>query len=183
MIINIDELAKEIKNFKINLKEEDLLNLLRNRKRWPIRYPWGQPSIEIIDNLNKGTVSGFFNADNYIDFDKWHQSYEKGFTSILSNVLDLNNDLRKINKLLNDKIGKDINANFYLSRGGQAPSFLSHTHEYPVIVKQIYGTGYWKINNKELILKPQEVVVLPKNSSHQVYKVLDKKLSLTINIA
>ena len=181
-MLNIDELSKEIKNFDINLSEEDLLNLLRNRKRWPIRYPWGQPSIEVIDNLNKGTDSGFFTSDNYIDFDKWHQSYEKGFTSILSNVLDLNNELRQLNKFLNNKIGKDINANFYFSKGGQAPSFLSHSHEYPVIVKQIYGTGYWRINNEELTLKPKEIIVLPINCSHQVYKVVDKKLSLTINI-
>ena len=181
-MLNIDELSKEIKNFDINLSEEDLLNLLRNRKRWPSRYPWGQPSIEVIDNLNKGTDLGFFTSDNYIDFDKWHQSYEKGFTSILSNVLDLNNELRQLNKFLNNKIGKDINANFYFSKGGQAPSFLSHSHEYPVIVKQIYGTGYWRINNEELTLKPKEIIVLPINCSHQVYKVVDKKLSLTINI-
>ena len=182
MILNINEIAEEIKNFDIVLSEEDILNFVKNRKRWPIRYPWGQPSIEIIDNLHTGTNSGLFNSDNYIDFDKWYQSYEKGFTSILSNILDLSDDLRKLNLYLNKKIGKDMNANFYFSKGGQAPSFLAHSHQYPVIIKQIYGTGYWKVNNEELTLQPKEIIILPIKCSHHVYKVVDKKLSLTINI-
>ena len=39
---------------KINLKNADVLNFLKVRRRWPHSYPWGQPAIEIITNIILG---------------------------------------------------------------------------------------------------------------------------------
>jgi len=38
-------LPRIIKDYKIYLKEEDILNRIQDRIRWPKKYPWGQPSI------------------------------------------------------------------------------------------------------------------------------------------
>ena len=181
-MIDLNKLSEEIKNFNINLTEEDILNFLKNKKRWPIRYPWGQPSIQIINNLSINSQTGLFDVDGYLNYDNFYSLYELGYTSVISNVLDLNDKLRELNKFLHKKIGSIINANFYFSKGGQTASFKEHQHEYAVIVKQIYGIGYWKINKQELILKPQKSVLLPAECPHEVFKIVDKKLSLTINI-
>ena len=181
-MINLNKLAEEIKDFNINLTEGDILNFLKNKKRWPIRYPWGQPSIEIINNLSINSQTGLFDVDGLLNYENFYNLYELGYTSVISSVLDLNNELRELNKYLHKKIGSIVNANFYFSKGGQTASFKEHQHDYAVIVKQIYGIGYWKINRHELILEPQKSVLLPAECPHEVFKIVDKKLSLTINI-
>jgi hypothetical protein len=181
-MIDLNKLSEEIKNFNINLTEEDILNFLKNKKRWPMRYPWGQPSIEIINNLSINSQTGLFDVDGFLNYENFYNLYELGYTSVISSVLDLNNELRELNKYLHKKIGSIVNANFYFSKGGQTASFKEHQHDYAVIVKQIYGIGYWKINRHELILEPQKSVLLPAECPHEVFKIVDKKLSLTINI-
>lgn len=55
-----------IKDYKIYLKEEDILNRIQDRIRWPKEYPWGQPSIEAVkkDGLKH---QNFFNEDGYVN--------------------------------------------------------------------------------------------------------------------
>lgn len=183
-MLTLESLNKDIRNMKINISEEDVLYFLQIRKRWPVKYYSNQPTIEIIDNLGNN-ISGnslFFDSEGYLIYDKWLEFYNLGYTTIMSNVLDLHKDLRNLDKYLNNSFGKRMNANFYFSKGGQLPSFILHNHEYDVIVKQIYGTGYWVLNNNELVLQEQDTLVIPKQSNHQVYKITDKKLSLTINL-
>jgi quercetin dioxygenase-like cupin family protein len=181
---NLEILERDIKNIKINISEEDVLSFLKIRKRWPVKYLTNQPSIEIIDNLGNNDFGNslFFDSEGYLIYDKWLEIYNLGYTTIMSNVLDLHKDLRNLQKYLNNSFGKRMNGNFYFSKGGQLPSFILHNHEYDVIVKQIYGTGHWILNNNELVLQEQNTLVIPAQSNHQVYKITDKKLSLTINL-
>ena len=181
-MVNFNNLLKEIEDFNINLTEEDILNFLKIKKRWPVRYTWGQPSIEIINNIGKRSQTSLFDLDGYLNYENFYSLYQLGYTSILSCVLDLNNELRELNKFLHKKIGSIVNANFYFSKGGQTASFPEHQHNYAVMVKQIYGIGYWKINKHKLVLEPQKSILLPAECPHEVFKIVDKKLSLTINI-
>ena len=41
-------IQKEVSDLTINLKEQDILDRFYDRLRWPKKYPWGQPSIEVI---------------------------------------------------------------------------------------------------------------------------------------
>ena len=51
-----------IKNKKVNLTEEDILNRLLDKFRWPKKYPWEQPSVEaILENGDKH--QDFFDTD------------------------------------------------------------------------------------------------------------------------
>ena len=182
-MIDLDKLSKEIKKFNIKITEKDILNFLQIEKRWPINYLSSQPSVEIINNLGLNSNRDMFNQEGYLDYIKWKNFYDLGYTTIISNVLDLNEDLRHLNnKIIQKQLGSKVNGNFYFSKPGQLPSLLEHKHNYSVIVKQIYGEGYWKINKKEVILKPQETVLIPAGCLHQVFKVLENRLSLTINI-
>ena len=176
------ELKEIIKNIKIVLEEEDLLNFLKIEKRWPVKYSWNQPSVEIIDNLGNLQNNFIFNYNGYLDFNYWFEMYSLGYTTIISNVLDLNEDLRNLQKIIKIKTGMKINGNFYFSKTGQNPSFDEHTHPYDVIVKQIYGSAHWRVNNEEFILNPQESILIKKNTKHQVFFQKEKKLSLTLNI-
>ena len=181
-MIDLNKLSKEIENFNINLTEKDVLDFLKIKRRWPIRYPCNQPSVEIINNIGNNTTKTLFDSNGYLNYENFYKLYELGYTAVISNVLDLNPALRELNSFLYKKIGTEINGNFYFSKGGQKSSFDEHQHEYAVIVKQIYGSGYWKINKHELILEPQKSVLLPVECPHEVFKIVDKKLSLTINI-
>jgi len=185
MILN--KLANIVQSSNINITEEQLLELLKNTKRWPYRYPWNQPTIEIINNLGYTTSDLFFSQKNfsgftYLDYDKWIKYYDLGYTTIVSHVLDLTEELRNLNKKLNDAVGLNISANFYFSKPGQLPSFEHHSHKYSVIIKQIYGSSEWKVEDKKMTLKPQDTLLLPKNTLHSVINKKNKKLSLTINI-
>jgi len=181
-MIDLNELDSIVKSIDVDINEEDVLNFLKISKRWPFRYPWGQPSVEILCQNNFLESNHFFNLDNFLDFEKWKKFYDLGFTTVISNVLDLNNDLRQINKKLTDATGLKINGNFYFSKPGKKPSFNSHAHHYAVIVKQIYGTAEWKIDNEVFILNSKETCIITPNTIHQVLSKNENKLSLTINI-
>ena len=181
-MIDLNYLESIVKSIDINLTEEDILNFLKIKKRWPYRYPWGQPSVEILSEKETLESKEFFSVDSYFIFEKWYRYYDLGFTTIISSVLDLNSDLRKLNTILTDQTGLTINANLYFSKPGRRASFENHSHEYDVIVKQIYGKSHWVVNDKEFILKPKETCIIPKNVFHQVINKNENKLSLTINI-
>jgi len=178
LILNLIKIVEET---DINITEEELLNLLRIEKRWPINYLHNQPSVEIISNLGHGK-NHFFKIDGYLDFNKWFEFYKLGFTSIISNVLDLNESLRNLKILIEKELGSPINGNFYFSLPGKKASFDLHSHEYDVIVKQIYGDSEWIIGDKKFILKSKKVVYIPLHTEHAVISKDKKKLSLTLNI-
>ena len=181
-MIDLTKLQNIVDSTNINLKESDVLNFLKNRKRWPFRYPWNQPTVEILSNAGDLQSNYLFDADSYLNFNKWEELYNLGYTSIISNILDLNEDLRILQKKLFYATGLNIGANFYFSKPGQQASFDAHKHSYDVIVKQIYGESTWSINNKSFLLQSQKSCIVPKNSVHQVLDKNVKKLSLTINI-
>ena len=93
------KLKQIIDSIPINLNEKDIINFLKIKKRWPYKYPWGQPSVEIIPNQITNTQNSlFYDIDGYLNFDRWQYFYKLGFTTIISNVLDLNDDLRFLEK-------------------------------------------------------------------------------------
>ena len=182
----LEKIRSTVESFNLNISEEELLNYLKNTKRWPQKYPWGQPSVEIINNIGTQSVNFYkahaYSNQCYLDFDKWYKYYDLGYTSIISNVFDLNDGLRELSSKLSDITGMLLNGNFYFSKPGQIASFDGHTHNYNVIVKQIYGESKWVVGNKNINLKPQKALIVPKMNTHKVVTKINKKLSLTINI-
>jgi mannose-6-phosphate isomerase-like protein (cupin superfamily) len=177
-----EELKEILQNQKINITENDVLEYLQITNRWPYRYPWGQASVEIISNINHKKDTYFFNVKGEFIYEKWKELYDKGFTTIISNILDLHPDLRKIKKEFFNILGINVCGNFYFSKVGQKPSFDSHLHDYDVLVKQIYGESEWNIKDQKNIVKPNDVIILPKGTLHSVIGKTTNKLSLTINI-
>ena len=174
-------ISSYIGNSEIKITEKEILSFLKIIKRWPLNYPSGQSSVEIINNYNNNTNT-FFNSDGFLNYIEWYKYYNKGYTTILSNVLDLNDQLRKINIDLKYKIGNEVNGNLYFSKSKQLASFKPHSHPYPVVVKQIYGQCNWKINNKNITVNPQDTIYIPAETIHGVESSKGKRLSLTINL-
>jgi len=87
-----------------------------------------------------------------------------------------------VQQSLNQTFKKYINCNLYFGNGNKSISFPKHSHDYPVIVKNIYGTSRWIIDEKEVVLKDQDVICFNKGINHQVVEISDAKLSLTCNI-
>lgn len=168
-------------NKKVNLTEEDILEKLLDRRRWPKLYPWGQPSIEAI-NKDGTKHQNFFDEYEYLDSLECIKCYEEGYTLILSDVGELSKDLWLIQEHLNKVYNRYINCNLYFGNGKKSVSFPKHQHEYPVIVKNIYGKSKWIIDQKEVILKDQECIWFDKFIDHQVVEINNAKLSLTYNI-
>lgn len=180
--MNFEELASKIKNIHIPLEEKDILDFLKITRRWQYRNVWGHPSVELIDDLARLQSERFFDMKGELIYDEWKKYYDKGFTFILTNILDLTEELRKIDHIVREDSGWHTWGNFYFSKPGKKASFDLHQHEYSVIVKQIYGNSHWQIGEKKFILKPQEVCFIPKRTNHMVYNKNENKLSLTINI-
>jgi len=178
-----DKFINLLKNKKVNLTEEDILERLLDRYRWPKYYPWGQPTVEAIRE-DGSKDQDFFSSDGYLDSIKCIKRYEEGYTLILSKVGDLFKDTWIIQELLNDyfKTPTPINCNFYFGNGKKSISFEKHSHEYPVLVKNIYGKSKWIIDEKEIIVENQDCIWFDKNINHQVIEIDNSKLSMTCNI-
>ena len=180
---SLEKIHQIVLDHEINLTEDDVLDFLKIRYRWPLQYPWGQPSVEIISEFGMNTQGEFFTFDGKFLFDVWKQYYDAGFTTILSNILDLTPELRSLSDKLFHYTGSTINGNFYFSRGSSnhRVSFPPHTHPYNVIVKPIYGDSKWQLGT-EVLENPKQSFIIPQETSHSVYECLGKKLSLTLNI-
>lgn len=176
-----DKLIQIIKNKKIVLNEDIVLERLLDRKRWPKNYISGQPSVEAI--LKEGSKhQEFFDKDGYLNSEKCIQCYEEGYTLILSNIGGFSKDIWMIQQLLNYHFKTTINMNFYFGNGKKSVSFEKHSHSYPVIVKNIYGKSKWIIDEEEKVLENQDVIWFDKFINHQVVEINTPKLSLTCNI-
>ena len=172
-----------IEEHNINISEEILFDFLKIKYRWPYLYPWRQPSVEFIDFNGNNYKDDIYTIDGYLDFNNWLVKYNLGFTSVVSNVLDLNNELRNLQEKLFLQTGKKINGNFYINIGSdKKPSFNHHNHPYNVIVKQLYGETTWKLGEEIIKVKKDNVLVIPKLTNHSVVFNNSKKLSLTINL-
>jgi hypothetical protein len=179
----LNNLKEIIENTNIDISEEDIFNFLKIKYRWVYKYPWGQHSVEFIDLNGHNNCEDLFTISGFLNFENWLYKYNLGFSSIISNVFDLNEDLRNLDKKIYDEFGKKVNANFYINKGfNKKPSFDHHNHEYDVIVKQIYGETEWKLNENFISMKKNNVLVIPKFTNHSVIKNNTKKLSLTINL-
>mgnify|MGYP001172406363 FL=1 len=185
MTIDYIELKNNIALYEIDLNEQSLFDLMKIKTRWPFVYQNTEiKSVEIITETGAQT-SNFFDVSRrgiFLNFEKWHEYYDRGFTSILSNVFDLTKDLRFLERELINVTGMECLGNFYVSKPGRKPSFDKHAHDYNVIVKQIYGTAKWILGDEEIILQPQETIHIPKGMPHAVIDSDEKRLSLTINI-
>jgi len=179
--MDIKNLIKKISNIPINLTEQDILDRLYDRLRWPKAYPWGQPSIEVIKEDTR-PYQDFFWKDGFIDSDKCIKYYQDGYTLVISNIGWLHKETTKIKNEVDNFFNFNINYNFYFGTGIKSTSFYPHAHTYDVLVKNIYGSSVWSLNNKETTLNKQKVLYVPKGIEHTVIKITNKKLSMTCNL-
>ena len=170
--------AQIIKEHEITLDEDGILDLLQ------IKYRWPEPALEVINQCQKKS-NGFFDSRGYIYYDRWKRLYDLGFTSLLSNIMDLTSELRSLDDKLYDYKGSETNANIYLSAGTikHRASFDPHNHDYHVIVKPIYGTCTWLINGKSQEVDPSDVLIIPAGTMHSVVENKEPRLSLTMNLS
>ena len=179
------ELMRFVQDFKVNITENDMFNLLKIKRRWPARtHTYEQATVEVISMY--GQKHSFLNDETgYLNFDLMKDYYDKGFTILLADCFDLTEELRELEKELIAKTGiANIRGNMYFGNGKPDihPSFDSHSHGYNVIQKQIYGTNYWIVDEQEYQIHEQEIILIPANVMHEVYKSDGKRLALTINL-
>ena len=170
--------AQIIKEHEITLDEDGILDLLQ------IKYRWPEPALEVINQCQKKS-DGFFDSRGYVYYEKWKRLYDLGFTSLLSNIMDLTAELRSLDDKLFEYKGSETNANMYLSAGTtkHRASFDPHNHDYHVIVKPIYGTCTWIINGKSQEVDPSDVLIIPAGTMHSVVENKEPRLSLTMNLS
>ena len=170
--------AEIIKEHEINLDEEKILDLLQ------IKYRWPEPSLEVINECQKKS-NGFFDSRGYIYYERWKRLYDLGFTSLLSNIMDLTKELRSLDNKLYEYKGSETNANMYLSSGTTTnrPRLDPHKQDYHVIVKPIYGSCTWVINGQPRKVDTSDVLVIPAGTMHAVVENKEPRLSLTMNLS
>ena len=84
--------AELIGDHKITLTEDGMLDLLQ------IKYRWPEPAIEVINQVGN-TSNGFFDQRKFLIYERWKRLYDLGFTTLLSNVMDLTSELRSLDNL------------------------------------------------------------------------------------
>ena len=125
------QLMKFIQDFKINITEDDMFNLLKIKRRWPATHPTekDQATVEVISMY--GQKHNYINdTSGYLDFNTMKSFYDKGYTILINDVLDLTEELRELEKELIARTGiGNIKGNFYFGNGkpGIHPSFNTLT--------------------------------------------------------
>ena len=180
----IQEIAQTVRGMKVNVNEEDILFKIIDKWRWPRQYPWGDPSIEVIDE--DGRKSRDFYEDGpeggYVDPYKCIDKYHEGKTLILGSAQWLFRDTKNISDFLNQAHQYHCNINFYFGKGTKSTSFKSHAHTYAVLVKNIYGESDWIINDQKISLGKQDVICFEYDTPHEVVQINKPKLSMTCNL-
>jgi mannose-6-phosphate isomerase-like protein (cupin superfamily) len=180
-----NQLMKFVQDFQINITEDDIFNLLKIKRRWPAVCPTCPAGTVGVISMYGQKHNYINDTTGYLDFDKVKSFYDKGFTMVIADVFDLTEELRELEKELIARTGVgNIRGNFYFGNGkpGIHPSFNLHSHEYNVIQKQIYGTNYWTVDERQYEIHEQEIIFIPAQSMHEVYKSDGKRLALTINL-
>jgi len=176
---------------KISITEEEILNFLKIKKRWPKEFYHQNicSSIAIINyfgwNTNLIYRDGMlFDGNGYLDYDKFINYYNQGFSFMLIDILDLTDELRNIQSFFELEFGTSVKGNLYingnLTSGNN--SFDNHQHDYDVFVKQLYGSADWLVNNSSLSLTQNDTICIPKFTNHSVTKRSKKRASLTIDL-
>jgi len=192
------EIYKIFESTNINLTEEDIFNFLQIENRWPYKYfrdvenPQSGPSsiygfdtpIQVITKENHVEKDSFYSKTGTFIFDEWKKYYDFGFTTMISDVLDLTPELRKLRSEILKISGMKVYGNFYLTNGGKKvqSSWLPHNHHYNVIVKIIYGDTTWKISDNNFNYSEGDVILIPPETYHSVIECPNKRLSLTVNL-
>lgn len=179
----IEKLANIAYNTSVSITEKMLFERFVDRYRWPRYYI--DPRYPTLERLNdRGEkVQDFFWEDGFLQTEKLIDFYNQGYTIVISGVQFLFNDIAKISGQFMQEIGHEINANCYLSKGTKVVSFPSHTHDYSVIVKNVFGRSKWEIDSNEYYLEKQNVFYIEKFKSHCVEEIYESKCSLTFNLA
>jgi hypothetical protein len=180
-MFKINELTTLINGKEVNLKEQDIIEKLIDRHRWPFRYHTGHPTLERIDNTGE-KWQDFYSADGWPDVDKVLDYYNTGFTFILSGVQNLNSQVLEITKELEKFFKTNVNANMYIGKGTSSISFPRHQHDYHVLVKNVFGSSGWIIDKTYIKLQEQNSLFIPAYTDHQVIEIFDVKATITFNI-
>ena len=182
-----------VNEHKFTLTEDDILNLLKIKNRWPFNHYSPNSKGEALNNSVPPVITisqwrqnywgTYYDVSGIFLYDQWKKAYDLGFTTILSDILDLTEELRDLDQKMFAFSGSPINANFYFSKGSEnhRVSFDEHTHDYDVIVKMIYGKCLWKIGDKFVEME-DNTALIPAGTPHCVVESNSKKLSLTINL-
>ncbi len=184
------EIIQWLHAYNLDLKEEDIFEILRMKRRWYPKYNMLNPDavahgVRIMNQVGLLDMVDIYTQyidGVYLDFDKWKKYHDLGFTTLIPNVLDTHKQVRDIDNYLNKELGICACANFYFGKPGRRASFNKHRHDYDVIVKQIYGTTTWIVKEQEITMEPQSVLFIPKKTYHEVVSKNTPKLSLTINL-
>lgn len=190
------KLFELVSNFKINITEEEILDILQMERRWPYCYfddvenpkkhtqGFNVP-VQVIGANDAVKMNYFYSRDGFLIFDEWKKTYDMGFTTMLSNILDIHKDLRDLRDEIFEYSGIKVYANLYLTNGGVgkcSPSWTHHNHQYPVIVKTIYGDVEWKLDDENITLSSGNTMFIKPEVNHSVINCPNKRLSLTINL-
>ena len=185
-----------VSNHQLELQEQDIFNFLKIRNRWPYQYyhdiDFFNSSdqslkhycpVQCIGNDDFPIYDEFYDKRGRFIFDIWKRYYDLGFTTMISDVLDLNEDLRSLQQKIFKITGKFVIGNFYITgnSNNNFPSWKHHKHSYDVVVKSLYGKSTWKIDNDVIELEDITIGILS-GTYHSVINCPTKRLSLTINI-
>ena len=78
------QLMKFVQDFKINITEDDMFNLLKIKRRWPAAHPTekDQATVEVISMY--GQKHNYINdTSGYLDFNTMKSFYDKGYTILI----------------------------------------------------------------------------------------------------
>jgi len=195
---SIFEIYDLVDKFNINFYEKDILNFLQIENRWPYKYiqdiELGKQNIpaihgydtpiQVITQENFVERDKFYNRNGKFIFDEWKKYYDLGFTTMISDVLDLTPDLRVLRNELFKITGMQLSANFYLTKGSsnKKVSWLPHRHHYSVVVKVLYGKTKWRIGDKFIEYCENQTLLIPAETEHTVVECESDRLTLTINL-
>ena len=164
------QFSKLAKYRVLKIKEQDILEKVSDRYRWPKEYEKNQSSLEVI-TFNGKTINGDFKDDNFADSFENTCRYLAGEELVLHRCQTLMKNLTYACNLFSSILGRKLNFTGYLRQGNKKIKPTSFSLKHHIIIKNAYGLLKCSLNGRIKILKKEGAVFVRKGTKIKIEEI------------
>jgi len=125
--------------------------------------------IQFTNNFDFNTICKILDSNDFESFpvSRWFDGH---ILESVFKIKKINNSkiMYEVFQLLNKKYNlnnynSDLDIFYCMTSGGKSPP---HTDEYDIYIIGVYGKTLYKINDKEHIVEKEDILYIPKNTTH-----------------
>lgn len=162
---------------------DDIETLLSGARMTSDRARFFRDGINITDKISTKGTNKNGNENYYIRNDKLNNQLLLGGTFVIDSINEFKGYFSSTTYQLSELLQCESSANLYVSYGNLI-GFGDHKDDHHVLVKQLAGEKRWRFSHaiNDIILKPGNLLFVPKGVSHNPISESNKSFHVTYSI-